>query len=222
MLKRVLEPEVMDNAEEAREYDMMDHSEANRRFVDDLLQFCPEPHDVLDVGTGTAQIPVELCRRLDTCRVMASDMSYEMLDLARYNIEVHGLIDRIQLDQADAKQMPYKDGMFDVVMSNGSVHHIADPTSVLAEAVRVTSDGGFLFFRDLLRPTDDHMLDHLVTTYAGQATDCQRQLFRQSLCAALNVDEIRAIIQQLGFDPLSVRATSDRHWTCAARKATAE
>ena len=37
MLKRVLEPEVMDTPEEAIAYDEMDHSEVNRRFVADLL-----------------------------------------------------------------------------------------------------------------------------------------------------------------------------------------
>ena len=37
MLPRTLEPEVMDTAEEAADYDAMDHSEVNRVFVDDLL-----------------------------------------------------------------------------------------------------------------------------------------------------------------------------------------
>ena len=36
-LARVLEPEVMDSTDEARDYDAMDHGEVNRRFVDDLL-----------------------------------------------------------------------------------------------------------------------------------------------------------------------------------------
>ncbi len=142
----------MDTADEASQYDLMDHSEVNRQFVDDLLSACPDFHDVLDVGAGTAQIPIELCRRVEMCRVMAADLSCEMLDLARYNIEVQGLIDRIQLDQADVKQMPYRDGMFDLVMSNGSIHHIAEPLCVFREALRVTADGGYLFFRDLLRP----------------------------------------------------------------------
>ena len=38
MLQGVLEPEVMDTAEEARDYDSMDHSEVNRRFVADFLE----------------------------------------------------------------------------------------------------------------------------------------------------------------------------------------
>ena len=37
MLPRVLEPEVMDKPEEAREYDAMDHSAVNLRFVADFL-----------------------------------------------------------------------------------------------------------------------------------------------------------------------------------------
>ena len=37
MLERVLEPEVMDTPEEARDYNVMDHADVNRRFVDDLV-----------------------------------------------------------------------------------------------------------------------------------------------------------------------------------------
>ena len=37
MLPRVLEPELMDTAEEARDYDEMDHSAVNRAFVADFL-----------------------------------------------------------------------------------------------------------------------------------------------------------------------------------------
>ena len=38
MLPRTLEPEVMDTAEEAVDYDAMDHGEVNRRFVGDFLR----------------------------------------------------------------------------------------------------------------------------------------------------------------------------------------
>src|SRR5438132_14258788 len=84
-LARILEPEVMDSHEEASDYDAMDHSEVNRIFVEDLLAALteqgsgfrlqdsasgappteprtlnPEPSllDILDLGTGTALIPI--------------------------------------------------------------------------------------------------------------------------------------------------------------------
>jgi hypothetical protein len=41
MLERVLEPEVMDDYEEARAYNAMDHSLVNRRFAEDLLSIEP-------------------------------------------------------------------------------------------------------------------------------------------------------------------------------------
>ena len=217
MLKRVLEPEVMDDAQAAQTYDDMDHSEVNRAFVDDLLAAGNIAGDILDLGTGTAQIPVELCKRVEDCRVMASDASYHMLDLARYRLEIASLTDRIQLDMADAKQMPYADGMFDIVISNSIVHHIAEPAAVLQAAVRVTKPGGLLFFRDLMRPETEKQLDRLVETYSGQESEHAQQLFRDSLHAALNLAEMRQIVTQLGFEPDSVQATSDRHWTWIAR-----
>jgi ubiquinone/menaquinone biosynthesis C-methylase UbiE len=218
MLPRVLETELMDTADEARQYDAMDHRAVNCQFVADLLAVCPEPKDVLDVGTGTALIPVELCRRVATCRVMAADMARAMLEQARYRIEIAGLIGRIQLDQSDAKRMLYKDGMFDVVMCNGTLHHFADPSLVLSESLRVTTAGGWLFFRDLQRPPDLETLDQLVATYAGEANEFQQQMFRQSLQAALSLDEMRAAVTALGFDSETVQTTSDRHWTWCARK----
>jgi ubiquinone/menaquinone biosynthesis C-methylase UbiE len=218
MLPRILESEVMDSPEEAVEYDTMDHSAVNRVFVDDLLAVCPSPGDVLDLGAGTALIPIELCRRETVCRVMAADAAVSMLQLARNNIESAGLIGRIQANQIDAKCLTFPDEMFDTVMSNSIVHHIPKPLSVLSEAVRVTKRGGLLFFRDLLRPRDKATLDHLVDTYAPGANDRQRQLFTDSLHAALTLDEMRQFIAALGFPLESVQATSDRHWTWAVHR----
>jgi ubiquinone/menaquinone biosynthesis C-methylase UbiE len=239
-LKRILEPEVMDSPEEATDYDSMDHREVNTRFVTDLLAFLSaelgarsaeqfadnsalraphsalDPLDVLDLGTGTALIPIELCRRFPSCRVMAVDAAVSMLDLARYNIEAESLTQRIELAHVDAKKLPFQDAMFDVVMSNSIIHHIPDPIRVLREAVRVTRTGGLLFLRDLLRPETDAQLEDLVATYAAGANDHQRQMFADSLHAALSLLEIRALVDSIGFTPESVQQTSDRHWTWSA------
>ena len=218
MLARKLEPEVMDSAHDAEAYDAMDHRAVNVQFVDDLLAAFPEPRDVLDLGTGNARIPLELCRRIGTCRVMAADKSRAMLVVARYLIEIAGLRDRIQLDYCDAKQMLYKDGMFDLVMCNGTLHHFADPAIVLSECWRVTAPGGGMFFRDLLRPDDEADVEPLVTAYAEGATPHQQQMFRDSLYASLTIDELCALVAGLGLDPTAIQITSDRHWTWCVRK----
>src|SRR4051812_5050338 len=109
MLERVLEPEVMDTADEARDYDAMDHSAVNRVFVADFLAVWDGRWPVLDVGTGTAQIPIEFCKQAMTGQVIAIDAAAHMLTVARENIRKAGLEHRIALRLADAKVMPFAD-----------------------------------------------------------------------------------------------------------------
>jgi ubiquinone/menaquinone biosynthesis C-methylase UbiE len=217
-LNRVLEPEVMDTLEEAQDYDSMNHQHVNQLFVKDVLDFGITKGDLLDLGTGTAQIPVHFCLTCPDVRIMAVDMAVNMLDLARYNIEVAGVTERVQLAQCDAKDLPQSDATFDAVISNSIVHHIPDPMICLSEAVRVTKAGGRLFIRDLMRPDTEAELEAFVETYAGDENEHQQKMFRESLHAALSLAEIREGVASLGFEPDSVQATSDRHWTWAAIK----
>ncbi|MSR45753.1 MAG: methyltransferase domain-containing protein [Planctomycetes bacterium] len=217
MLLRVLEPEVMDSEDEARDYDSMDHSAVNAKFVGDLLAEGPLHGPILDLGTGTAQIPIELCRRAPDALVIAIDLADWMLKLARRNVDTAGLADRIELKKSDGKRLPFADDSFGSLMSNSIVHHIPEPSLVLAEALRVTRRGGLLFFRDLLRPADDAEVNHLVATYAAGANDHQRALFDASLRAALTLDEVRERVDALGLCRNCIQQTSDRHWTFAAR-----
>jgi hypothetical protein len=82
--------------------------------------------------------------------------------------------------------------------------------------VRVLNPGGALFIRDLLRPEDDAAVRNLVQTYAGDANAHQQKMFDDSLRAALTLAEVRAMVQDLEFDPATVKQTTDRHWTWAA------
>ncbi|MCA9051166.1 MAG: class I SAM-dependent methyltransferase [Planctomycetaceae bacterium] len=228
-LTRTPEPEVMDTAEEAADYDAMDHREVNRRFVSDLAEFISsqtagsfadtrELH-VLDIGTGTSLIPLELlkARQLHIGTIVAADLSMEMLRLAIRNVESAGESNRILPLYTDAKRLSVADDSCDVVMSNSIVHHIPEPRSVLTEMKRVLRPGGILFVRDLMRPPDTDRVEHFVTAYAGQESPRQQQLFRQSLHAALTVAEMRSLLGSLGLPEFWVRATSDRHWTIAGR-----
>jgi ubiquinone/menaquinone biosynthesis C-methylase UbiE len=213
VLPRVLEPEVMDSVAEARDYDAMDHSQVNRVFVTDLLQFWDGAGAILDVGTGTAQIPIELGRQHPTATVLGIDLAGHMLEVGWANIDRAGLSPRIRLQHCDAKRMPFADGSFLTVISNSIVHHIPDPADVIAEMVRVAHAGGLLFVRDLLRPADDVAVRRIVATHASDANPHQRQMFEDSLRAALTLDEVRALITPHGFALDSVQQTSDRHWT---------
>lgn len=225
MLERRLEPEVMDTSEDAHDYDTMDHSTVNRIFVDDFLTFARangfdvrlsdqrQPLRLLDVGTGTALILIELCSRQVACQIVGIDLAAEMLKLANLNIAKAGLAGSIQTQRIDAKRMPYSTGAFTAVISNSIVHHIPEPRVVFTEMVRVLQNGGLLFIRDLLRPQSLADVDQFVATYAGQENAHSQQLFRDSLHAALTLDEVRELAIAHGIPATSVAQTSDRHWT---------
>src|SRR5262245_18837168 len=112
MLPRTLEPELMDSVAEAVDYDSMDHSEVNRCFADEFRAGLDrraaasprsggQPLKVLDVGTGTARIPIEICRRCADVRITGADLAAHMLQLAQRNVIQAGLEQQIKLDHVD-------------------------------------------------------------------------------------------------------------------------
>jgi ubiquinone/menaquinone biosynthesis C-methylase UbiE len=214
MIPRVLEPEVMDTPDEARDYDEMDHSAVNRAFAADFFSAFPNfANPVLDVGTGTAQIPIELCLQSPNIRIVAVDLADEMLLLAHHNVERAGLVDRITVKKVNGRALGFPDGYFGAVVSNSIIHHIPEPIDCFREMVRVCGRGGSLFVRDLLRPESREVLERLVNLHAADANPHQRAMFANSLHAALTLEEVRGIVGKLGFTPDAVRQTTDRHWT---------
>jgi ubiquinone/menaquinone biosynthesis C-methylase UbiE len=219
----------MDTEEEARDYDAMDHAEVNARFVGDLLSFRRRVTDVLDVGTGTARIPIELCARASSARVTAIDLSDHMLAVARENVARARLEERILVEKRDAKNAGWPDGKFEVVMSNTILHHIPDPGDLVRDMWRLTSKGGTIFLRDLARPGSAEEVRGLVDKHGGTpATNDPRDvasharqvaLFEASLHAALTLDEMRERVSAVGIPATAVSMTSDRHWTLAHTKA---
>jgi ubiquinone/menaquinone biosynthesis C-methylase UbiE len=222
MIERVLEPEAMETALEVREYDRMDHSAVNDRFVADFRSAhgpC-RGGEVLDVGTGTARIPIALARADSQARILALDLSATMLDQARINVADAGLSSRITCRQGDAKSLldVFGDSVFEAVVSNTIVHHIPDPAPVLEVMARLVAPGGTLMVRDLARPRTQDEVARLVALYASGESPEARALLEASFNAALTLEEIRTRISRLGVAGHDVRMTSDRHWTWTWRR----
>jgi len=235
LLPRVREPEVMDTADEAADYDAMDHAAVNAAFCDDLLRLRRSPGHgarplwVLDLGTGTARIPLALCAREPRVKVVAPELADHMLARAAENVARAGLGERVLLQKADAKRAPDghftapDGGPFDVVCSNSVVHHLPDPGAALAAWWAGVAPGALFFVRDLARPRTEGELSALVARHAGapppeasrESFERQVELFRASLRASLRLDELRAIVAPLGVPPEAAQATSDRHLTLA-------
>ena len=204
----------MDDAHEVEEYRAMDHQEVNEQVVNDLVAAGPVGPRVMDLGCGTAEIPVLLCQRLEDVEVVGVDASVAMLEAARIEIELGGMLGRVHLEHADCKELTgFQSGMANTVVSNTVLHHLADPGEMLAQAIRMLEPGGRLFIRDLVRPADADAVEQLVSKHAGSASEFAQQLLRQSLHAALTINETVEILTALGVENASPTLTSDRHWT---------
>lgn len=56
-------------------------------------------------------------------------------------------------------------------------------------------------------------MNRLVESIGTQYNEHQKKLFRDSLQAALTLDEVNQLISQAGLQGVGVYQSSDRHWT---------
>jgi ubiquinone/menaquinone biosynthesis C-methylase UbiE len=212
-LERRAEPELMDDAEEARAYAETDFSDVNAAFVERLLELAGERKaaTALDLGTGPGDIPIRLHRLRPDWRLSAVDGSAAMLEHARKAERDAGLDGAIDWVLADAKRTPLAPRSFDVVFSNSILHHITDADRLWAEIGRLGKPGADVFLRDLARPDDEAAASQIVRKYAGNASELLQAEFFRSLLSAYTCDEVRAQLDQAGLAVLEVRMATDRH-----------
>jgi ubiquinone/menaquinone biosynthesis C-methylase UbiE len=208
----------MDSTAEAIAYDAMDFTEVNNAFAQSAIALGPKQGLILDAGTGTARIPITICEiqrslGVQQWQIIGIDLAASMLELGKHNIQQVGLTERIQLECVDAKQMPYPNAHFDMVISNSIVHHLSDPMPFFRELQRVLKPNGGIFLRDLTRPVDPETLHSLVDSIGAEYDADQKRLFRDSLHAAFTVEEIEELAITAGITDVKIYQSSDRHWT---------
>jgi 2-polyprenyl-6-hydroxyphenyl methylase/3-demethylubiquinone-9 3-methyltransferase len=91
--------------------------------------------DFLELGCHDGMVGAALCRRGK--RVTAVDLES--------SVDERTLQAGVVFLQADAAQLPFPDGTFDVVYSYNTFEHLAQPAACLAEAARVLRAGGFMY-----------------------------------------------------------------------------
>ena len=94
--------------------------------------------EVLDVAAGTGNLAVAAARR--GARVVASDLTPRMVELGRERSAAEGLA--IEWREADAEDLPFEDGRFDVVASTFGAMFAPHPQVAAAELFRVVRSGG--------------------------------------------------------------------------------
>jgi len=213
-MQRIPEPELMDEAEQARAYALADFAEPNERFVGYFATEFPDLQagSVLDLGCGPGDIVLRLATRHPGLVVHGIDGSAAMLQFASAGLhESPELGGRVQFIEGRLPGATLPLPGYDAVVSNSLLHHLHDP-SVFWRAVREAGvAGAAVLVMDLYRPPSQAAAQAIVDQYAANEPEVLRQDFFASLCAAFEPDEVRAQVRAHGLDGLSVRTVSDRH-----------
>jgi ubiquinone/menaquinone biosynthesis C-methylase UbiE len=98
---------------------------------------------VVDVGCGTAHRVMPLAQHFGAAEYVGIDHSIASLDVARALARELGFA-AVTLLEADLFELPFEDAAFDIVISQGVLHHTSDPQGGFRELVRVCKPGGFV------------------------------------------------------------------------------
>lgn len=115
----------------------------------------PEPRRVLDFGCGIGATEAIMRERMPSARIDGVDPSPESIKMAA-SLKLRDTAFQV----SSGMPLPFDDGVFDVVYSNGTFHHIdhAQHPLVFREIARVLRPGGhaFIFENNPYNPLTVH------------------------------------------------------------------
>jgi arsenite methyltransferase len=130
------------------------------RLRDKLIASIPWRGDerVLDVGCGHGLMLLGAAKQLHTGRAIGLDLwqkedqAGNSAEATLQNATLENVADRVELRDGDARQMPFADDEFDVVLSSWALHNIYDRPgrdAAIREVARVLKPGGRIIIVDI-------------------------------------------------------------------------
>jgi len=171
------------------------------------------PGSVLDLCTGTGDMPVILARMAPPeVELVAGDFVPEMLEAARDKARRAGVADRVCFELADAADLPFPEGRFDAVTITFGFRNLTykNPGAEqhLAQIRRVLSPGGRLVFVESSQPAGRLMRAGFraylkaVVGPAGALVSGEAGAYRylsSSIRNYYSADQVAALLEEAGF-----------------------
>jgi demethylmenaquinone methyltransferase/2-methoxy-6-polyprenyl-1,4-benzoquinol methylase len=111
-----------------------------------------KPKTILDVATGTADMPIMMMKLLFPERIEGIDISEAMLELGKQKIYKIQLQNHIRLQNGDAEAIHFPEASFDAVTVSFGVRNFQNLELGLSEMLRVLRPGGKLVILEFSKP----------------------------------------------------------------------
>ena len=212
-MERILEPELMDDPEQALVYARADFSQENQGFVDRFHEYFPDFSEghVLDLGCGPGDIPIRFALAFPSCHLTGVDASEPMVRLAEEAVQQANLSGRIAFRCVRFQDLAGAN-VADAAISNSLLHHVPNPLQFWHKLRLAVKPGSPVLVMDLLRPESPEEAQAIVDRYASGAPDILRRDFYNSLLAAFTEDEIGSQLARMNLTRLLIDVVDDRHW----------
>ena len=133
---------------------------------------------LLDIGTADGLMLDRLCQELNIQMPVGLDFSAQLLKTNPHHVS--------HFIQADACELPFDDGMFDVVVATAVIEHVPDAGKMLEECHRVLKENGLCIVT-----TPDPFFDWIGTKIGHLEEEQHNETFRLS--------KLRSLFELQGF-----------------------
>lgn len=166
-------------------------------FVRKILRRGIKGGMVLDIGTGSGLLAIELCKvKGSNFDIIAIDISQSMIRKAIENAKRAGVGDKIRFLASTAAALPFPDDSFDFVMSYASLHHWLEPVAVFNEVERVVKETGGVIIRDNKRVYQNPFWKSVIWFISRFMNKRHRENWPKAILASYTISEIKEILSK--------------------------
>jgi SAM-dependent methyltransferase len=192
------------------------------------------PMTVLDIGSGSGNTIFPLADALPLTRIVASDISPQLLHILMREVRGRGLQDRVSAFCFDLHRDFFASDSFDHVIGGAILHHMLDPLEALRNVAKWVKPGGMVALAEpmeigghlmaavyhmLLQEIEPEGPEWLVLHFRAMVDDYDARLGMRPKSWSADLDDkwffsptyVRRLARELGFSACDVRSLYDDH-----------